>query len=94
LARVARGAVYRARGPDGPVAVKMLHRELADEPVVRARFLREAYVANTIGHPGAVRVFKDGVDEEGVPYLVMELLDGENLEARACARGAGCRSTR
>jgi serine/threonine-protein kinase len=82
------GAVYQARGRDGvPVAVKVLHRELAEDPSVRTRFAREAYVANTIEHPGAVRILDDGVDEEDVPYLVMELLDGENYEARRIRKG-------
>jgi serine/threonine-protein kinase len=82
------GAVYQARGPDGAVvAVKMLHRSLADEPSIRARFVREAYVANTVAHDGAVRVLEDGVDAEDVPYLVMELLEGENYEARRVRKG-------
>jgi serine/threonine-protein kinase len=82
------GVVYLARGPDGvPVAVKVLHRELAEDPGVRTRFAREAYVANTIEHAGAVRILDDGVDEEDVPYLVMELLDGENYEARRIRKG-------
>jgi serine/threonine-protein kinase len=82
------GTVYRAHGVDGrAVAVKMLHPDLAHEPEVRARFMREAYVANTIEHAGAVRVFEDGVDDFDVPYLVMELLEGETYEARRVRKG-------
>jgi serine/threonine-protein kinase len=82
------GAVYRAIGPgDVVVAVKMLHPELAVEPTVRARFVREAYLANKIDHPGVVRVIEDGVDEDEVPFLVMELLEGETLEARVARKG-------
>jgi serine/threonine-protein kinase len=81
------GAVYMAVGPgDEAAAVKVLHPELAAEPTVRARFVREAYVANKIGHAGVVRVIEDGVDE-GLPYLVMELLEGETLEARLARKG-------
>lgn len=77
------GAVYAAthrnkkRG-----AVKVLHRELSVEPSIRERFLREGYAANSVGHPGAVEVFDDDIAEDGSAYLVMELLDGETVEAR------------
>ncbi|MGO8994992.1 MAG: serine/threonine-protein kinase [Polyangiaceae bacterium] len=82
------GAVYRAVGPgDQFVAVKMLHPELAVEKAVRARFVHEAYLANKIESPGVVRVIEDGVDEDGVPFLVMELLEGETLEARLSRKG-------
>ena len=82
------GAVYLATGPSGEsVAVKVLHPELAAEPTVRARFVKEAYFANKIDHPGVVRVLEDGEDEEGLPYLVMELLDGETFEARLVRKG-------
>jgi serine/threonine protein kinase len=64
------------------VAVKVLHTEASADPDVRARFLREGYVANSIGHPGAVRVIDDDVAEDGAAFLVMELLEGETLYAR------------
>jgi serine/threonine-protein kinase len=82
------GAVYRAVGPgDVVVAVKMLHPELAAEATVRARFVREAYLANQIEHSGVVRVIEDGVDDDGLPFLVMEMLEGETLEARVSRKG-------
>src|SRR5262245_21998220 len=52
------------------VAIKMLHPEQSLNETVRTRFLREGYVANTVNHAGAVRVFDDGV-LEGSAYLVM-----------------------
>jgi len=64
------------------VAIKMLLPELAHDANVRERFVREGYAANTIGHPGALSVLDDDVSEDGLPYLVMELLEGETLEAR------------
>src|SRR5689334_11889696 len=64
------------------VAIKMLHPELSFNAAVRKRFLREGYVANTVQHPGAVSVDDDDVGEDGCAFLVMELLDGETLEAR------------
>lgn len=76
-------AVYLATHRNGSrAALKILHAELAVHDVHRERFIREAYVANSIGHPGAVRVVDDDVAEDNCPYLVMELLEGETLEAR------------
>jgi serine/threonine-protein kinase len=46
---------------------------------VRKRFLREGYVANKLDHPGAVAILDDDIAEDGSPYLVMELLEGESL---------------
>ena len=63
-------------------AVKMLHPEVALDQDVTQRFTREGYVANTVGHPGTVEVFDDDVTDDGAPFLVMELLQGETLEAR------------
>src|SRR5690606_30373931 len=68
-------------------AVKLLHAELSHEPSVRERFLREGYVANTVDHPGAVRVDDDDVTEDGAAFLVMELLEGETLDGRAQRKG-------
>jgi eukaryotic-like serine/threonine-protein kinase len=64
------------------VAVKLLHREVAVDESVRARFLREGYVANSVAHPGAVRILDDDTAEDGAVFLVMELLEGETLDAR------------
>jgi eukaryotic-like serine/threonine-protein kinase len=68
-------------------ALKLLHTEQAQNPTVRERFVHEGYTANSIEHPGVVRVIDDDVSEEGLPYLVMELLDGETLEDRAYRHG-------
>jgi serine/threonine-protein kinase len=62
-------------------AVKMLHPELSQHKDVSSRFLREGYVANTVDHPGAVAVVDDDIADDGSAFLVMELLDGDELEA-------------
>jgi serine/threonine-protein kinase len=72
-------AVHRA---GNRVALKMLHPELGRQAAHRERFVREAYVANSLDHPGAVRVLDDDVADDGSPFLVMELLEGESLAAR------------
>ncbi|AUX24596.1 protein kinase [Sorangium cellulosum] len=69
-------------------AVKILRRELSENEEARSRFLREGYVANRVDHPGIVRVLDDDVTEDGAVFLVMELLEGETVEARR-ARAAG-----
>jgi serine/threonine protein kinase len=74
------GAVYEVTHRNGRrAAIKVLHPRFARDPEVRRRFLREGYVANKIGHPGAVAILDDDTAEDGSPYLVMELLEGESL---------------
>ncbi len=68
-------------------AIKMLHPELSVDPAIRQRFLREGYVANSIGHRGAVSVNDDDVTDDGLAYLVMELLEGETIEQRWQRKG-------
>jgi serine/threonine protein kinase len=75
--------VYAATHRNGHrVALKMLHTQLSRDESTRARFLREGYVANAVGHPGVVRVQDDGVTEDGCAFLVLDLLEGENIETR------------
>jgi serine/threonine-protein kinase len=75
--------VYQAVHRNGKqVAIKVLHPELAVRSSTRRRFLREGYIANRVGHPGAVSVLDDGVDDDGTVFLVMELLEGETLGAQ------------
>ncbi len=79
--------VYAATHRNGNrVAIKLLRSSLARDPEVRARFLREGYVSNAVGHPGAVKVLDDD-SSEGSVFLVMELLEGESIEARRVRLG-------
>ena len=64
------------------VAVKLLHPEMAAESSIRRRFLREGYAANSVEHPGTVRILDDDTAEDGSVFLVMELLEGETLDHR------------
>ncbi len=76
-------AVYAATHRNGAkAALKVLHRELGAHGEIKARFQREGYVANAVEHPGTVKVLDDDVTEDGSPYLVMELLEGETLDGR------------
>src|SRR5579859_4009903 len=69
----------------GRVAVKVLDRQWAKDEVVAGRFAREARAASAVDSPHIVRVL-DGGTADGCPYLVMELVEGEDLGARLHAR--------
>ena len=74
-------SVYRATHRNrAQLAVKVLHPEFSQRADVRARFVREGYAANSVGHPGVVLVVDDDVAEDGSAFLVMELLDGLSVE--------------
>jgi eukaryotic-like serine/threonine-protein kinase len=80
--------VFRATHRNGNrVAVKLLHDHLCKSLDVTRRFMREAYLANLLEHPGTVRVLDDDTDQNGVAFLVLELLDGETLEERRVRLG-------
>ncbi|MEZ4365640.1 MAG: serine/threonine-protein kinase [Kofleriaceae bacterium] len=87
LGRGGMGAVFiasHARLPGKRVAIKVLHAELADAELL-ARFRREAEIASRLGHPNIVGVTDFNVTDDGVPYLVLELLEGQTLAERIAA---------
>src|SRR4051812_33285613 len=74
---------YRARDTvlNSVVALKVIDRKVAQMPGVRSRFLREARAAAQIHHPNVARVSHYG-EQDGECFYVMELVEGETLEAR------------
>jgi len=74
------GEVYRADDLrlGQPVALKFLPDGLRDEPVRLAQFHNEVRTARQVSHPNVCRVYDIG-EVEGVPYISMEYVDGENL---------------
>jgi serine/threonine-protein kinase len=70
------------------VAIKFLVQDEGSEPGVRERFEREARAASKIRSEHVVRVLDVGVLESGVPYIVMEFLEGEDLANTLRRRGA------
>jgi serine/threonine-protein kinase len=86
--------VYRAEhaGLKRQVALKVMTQGFARDSEGRERFLREARIAAAIKHPNVVNIFDVGVCQ-GIPYLVMELLEGEDLEKVLLSRGTLDEST-
>ena len=82
------GQVYLAADTrlDRQVAIKVLSEELAGESSAMERFLREAKLASSLSHPNITHIYEIG-ETGGVPYLVMEYVEGEPLSSRI-ARGA------
>jgi serine/threonine protein kinase len=81
------GEVYRARDTrlDRNVAIKVLARQVAARPEFFQRFEREARAVSALNHPNICSLFDVGT-HEGMPYLVMECLEGETRDRRL-ARG-------
>jgi eukaryotic-like serine/threonine-protein kinase len=83
------GQVYRAVNEDvgRRVAIKILRTEHATNAPIVERFLREARAANLVRHPNVVDVLDVGRSEDGSPFIVQELLEGEDLLKYAQDRG-------
>ena len=84
------GVVFDAhdRVLERPVAVKLLHAEVADDPDAARRFRTEATSAAKLTHPNAITVYDIGHDD-GSDYLVMELVDGPSLATVLAGTGDG-----
>ena len=75
------GTVYKGRqvSLDRPVAVKVLSEKLADVDEVLERFNRESLIIARLNHPNIIHVIDRGITPEGMPYFVMEYVEGTNL---------------
>src|SRR6516225_12297930 len=85
-AQIGRGgmsSVYRAFDTvlERPVAIKLMHREIATDSDQLERFRREARAVAQLNHPHIVGVIDAGEDE-GRPYIVFEYVEGETLKER------------
>jgi len=69
------------------VVVKFMSGELLKSPEATARFSREAAAASQVKSPHVVQTFDHGITPEGTPYIVMELLEGRDLEHHIRAAG-------
>ena len=81
------GRVYKASGPDGAVAVKIVKEEMAADETFRKRFIREAQVAQRIDHPHVLGVLETG-EHEGIPWMSQPFVGGGSLEDRLEKYGA------
>ena len=88
IGRGRHGIVYRAQHLelDRPVAVKLIQAPPLEDQELALRLEREGISACRVQHPNAVSVFDFALSEEGFPFLVMELLEGEPLD-HELARG-------
>lgn len=85
LASGGTGTVYLARllgigGFERLVAIKVLHKHLAEQPVVVEMLLKEARITSQIQHPHVVTTIEVGTTEEGEHYLVMAYVEGVSLD--------------
>jgi tRNA A-37 threonylcarbamoyl transferase component Bud32 len=81
--------VYLARDQtlDRSVAVKVMHREMSEQPEQLERFRQEARAVAKLSHPNVVSVIDAGEDG-GYPYIVFEYVEGETLKQRISRIGA------
>jgi serine/threonine-protein kinase len=77
------GSVWRAEHVQlrSPIAIKLIDEDIVSEPEALARFMREAQSAAALRSPHVVQILDFGADND-VPYIAMELLDGESLASR------------
>lgn len=83
------GAVYKALQPamNRMVGVKILHPKLTNRKDLVARFRREARAMSHLTHPNTVKVFLYGELDDGSLYIIMEFLDGKNMNQTVRAEG-------
>jgi serine/threonine protein kinase len=89
LARGGMADLYEAidKTTDERVALKVLREELSKDPEVLTRFHREARAAGAIRDPNVAEVFECGTTERNRPFIVMELLEGNDLARELDMRG-------
>ena len=78
----ARSTKRRTSGCRGASLSRLIHRHFAAKLEVFERFKREAEIASAIGHEHIVEAFDFNQSEDGIAYIVMELLEGEHLRSR------------
>jgi serine/threonine-protein kinase len=81
------GKVYLATAPDqNRVALKLVKQDYARDETFRRRFSREARIAQTVKHPNVVPVVDVG-EEDGIPYMAQQFIDGESLDDKLKREG-------
>src|SRR5205085_4124804 len=87
------GLVLSARDErlEREVAIKLIRAEHFGDTQVRLRFEQEARIVARIAHPGVVALYDSGELADGTAYIVMELLEGRELEGSSRSTGAARR---
>ena len=88
IARGGMGTVLKGHDTDlgRDVAVKVLEKNLAENPAVLQRFVEEAQIGGQLQHPGIVPVYELGLMSDDRPYFTMKLIKGRTLSALLAAR--------
>ncbi len=83
IARGGMGAVYKARhiAMDRTVAIKLLLTDFSSDSEAMVRFQVEARAASSLNHPNIIKIFEFDFTDHGMPYLVMEFLEGMSLSS-------------
>ncbi len=91
IGRGGMGAIYQARQTslDRDVALKLIAKEVSQDPLFVERFEREAKTLAKLSHPNIVTIYDFGYTADGVAYLVMEFVDGINLREAMKSRSIG-----
>lgn len=76
------GVVYRGRDQmfDRSVAIKVLHSRLISDPLSKKRFEQEGRATIALAHPNLISVYHYGFSNNGLPFIVMEYVDGKGLD--------------
>lgn len=77
------GTVYKSRQIDigRLLALKIFHREFAEDKNLVARFMREAHSLSKLEHMNVVTIYHAALSQTGLPYLAMELIEGRSLRS-------------
>jgi serine/threonine protein kinase len=91
IGRGGMGAIYQARqmSLDRDVALKLIAKEVSQDPSFVERFEREAKTLAKLSHPNIVTVYDFGYTSDGVAYLIMEFVDGINLREAMLSKSVG-----
>ncbi len=81
------GEVYKGFGNDQLVAIKVLPQRFAGQAGFRKRFAREAQTMTLLEHANIVKLVDYGETDDGLPYMVLEYIDGQELSALLKERG-------
>jgi len=78
------GVVYRGRDLmfERPVAIKVLHSRLLSDPLSKRRFEQEGRATITLAHANLISVYHYGFSNQGLPFIVMEYVDGKGLDRK------------